>query len=64
MDPMKFLTKIPVAFFFFFDRIDKLTLKFICRDFPGGPEAKIPYSHCREPKFDSLVRDLDPTCCN
>ena len=32
------------------------------RDFPGGPVAKTLFSHCRGPKFTSLIRELDPTC--
>ena len=42
---------LPFSSFFFY-RIDKLTLKFIWRDFLDGPEAKTPCSHGREPKFD------------
>ena len=34
------------------------------RDFPGDPVANTPYSQCREPGVQSLVRELDPTCCN
>ena len=34
------------------------------RDFPGGPVAKAPCSQCREPGVRSLVREVDPTCCN
>ena len=36
----------------------------INRDFPGGPAAKTLHSQCRGPGFKSLVRELDPTCCN
>jgi len=32
--------------------------------FPGGPVAKIPLSQCRGPRDHSLVRELDPLCCN
>ena len=32
--------------------IDKLILKFIWRDFPGGPVGKTPSSQCRGPGFD------------
>ena len=34
------------------------------RDFPGGPVSKAPCSQCRGPGVRSLVRDVDPTCCN
>ena len=33
-------------------------------DFPGCLVVKTPSSQFRGPKFDSLVRELDPTCCN
>ena len=33
-------------------------------DFSGGPVAKIMHSQHRELKVWSLVRELDPTCCN
>ena len=33
-------------------------------DFPGGPVAKTPSCQYRVPGVQSLVRELDPTCCN
>ena len=33
------------------------------RDFPGGPVAKI-HTPKAEAQVPSLVRELDPTCCN
>ena len=33
------------------------------REFPGGLVVKTLCSQRRKPRFDSLVRDLDP-CCN
>ena len=33
-------------------------------DFPGGPVAKTPCSQCRGPGVQSLVKELDPMCCN
>ena len=33
-------------------------------DFPGGPVAKTLCSQSRGPQVQSLVRELDPTCCN
>ena len=38
--------------------------KFCLRDFPGGPVAKTQCSQYREPGIQSLVRELDPTCCS
>ena len=32
------------------------------RDFPGGPVVKTPRSHCRGPRVQSLVGELDPAC--
>ena len=32
--------------------------------FPDSPVAKIPCSQCRGARVQSLVRELDPTCCN
>ena len=34
------------------------------RDFPGGPVAKTPCSQSRGLGVPSLVKELDPTCCN
>ena len=34
------------------------------RDFPGGPVAKAPCSQRRGPRVRSLIREVDPTCCN
>ena len=36
----------------------------IYRHFPGGPVAETPCSPCRGPQVQSLVRELDLTCCN
>ena len=33
-------------------------------DFPGSPVPKTPHSKCRGPGIQSLVGELDPTCCN
>ena len=33
-------------------------------DFPGGPVAKTLCSQSRGPPVQSLLRELDPTCCN
>ena len=33
-------------------------------DFPGGLLDKTQRSQCRGPEVRSLVRELDPTCCN
>ena len=30
-------------------------------DFPDGPVARTVHSQCGGPKFDPLVRELDPT---
>ena len=38
--------------------------KFCLRDFPGGPVGKTQCSQCRVPGVQSLVRELDPTCCS
>ena len=37
-----------------------------CRDFPGGPVTKIPWSQCKRPRIQpgSLVRKLDSACHN
>ena len=32
--------------------------------FPGGPVTKTPCFQCMGPGIRSLVRELDPTCCN
>ena len=42
----------------------KKCLKIDCREFPGGLVAKTPQSECGKPEVQSLVRELDPTCCN
>ena len=34
------------------------------KDIPGGPVAKTLSSQCKESGVQSLVRELDPTCCN
>ena len=34
----------------------------IGRDFLGSPVGKTPHSQCRGPRFNPLVRELDPTC--
>ena len=34
------------------------------RDFPGDPVTKTPCFQCMGPGVRSLVRELDPTCCN
>ena len=34
------------------------------RDLPGGPVAKTSNSQIQGVQVPSLVRDLDPTCCN
>ena len=34
------------------------------RDFPRGPVAQTPHSQYRGAQRQSLVRELDPTCCN
>ena len=34
------------------------------RDFPGGPVAKTPRSQMQGAQVQSLVRELDPSCCN
>ena len=31
-------------------------------DFPEGPVAKTLCSQCSRPRFDSCLRELDPTC--
>lgn len=31
---------------------------------PWGPSGKTSGFQCRGPGFESLVRGLDPTCCN
>ena len=33
-------------------------------DFPGGPMAKTPHPQCRGAQVQSLVMEVDPTCCN
>ena len=33
-------------------------------DFPGGPVAKAPSSQCKGARVQSLVWEIDPTCCN
>ena len=38
--------------------------KDISGDFPGGLVAETPCSQCRGAWVHSLVRELDPTCCN
>ena len=39
-------------------------LKYRDRDFPGGPVAETLCSQSRGPRVQSLVRELDLTCCN
>ena len=39
-------------------------LKLIYWDFPGGPVAKTLCSHCGGPWVPTVVRELDPACCN
>ena len=34
----------------------------IIGDFPGGPVAMTTHSQSRDPRFPTLVRELDPTC--
>ena len=41
----------------------KIKLKRRDRNFPGGPVAEIPLP-MQGAQVPSLVRDLDPTCCN
>ena len=36
----------------------------IFQDFPDGPVAKTLCSQSRDPWVLSLVREIDPTCCN
>ena len=36
----------------------------LSRDFPGGVLAKTSRSQCGGTQAQSLVRDLDPTCCS
>ena len=36
----------------------------IYRHFPGGPVSETPCCPCKRPQVQSLVRELDLTCCN
>ena len=38
--------------------------KSVSWDFSGGPVAETSSSQCRRAKVGSLVRELDPVCCN
>ena len=46
------------------ERLNWTELNWEFRDFPGGPVAKTLCSQWRGPWVWSLVREIDPTCCN